>query len=976
MNIKSVYKCIATTVLLSQIMSPSILHAQEVSDKAESGVVTQPENKRTGLMGYYYNDSNFSELVMMTPEKNGELKIIKEDHGELLPEGKRNIQSIRWIGYIKPSEDGEYIFSTSSDQNIVMQIDGKTVINQSPMENKIELDKDKLYEIRLEYRQDENGKHQNLSDLKLFWSRTNSDKIVIPEENLVLPNFAPGENKTKLIPETHSFDDNSIPDTADLCLDTDDDSIPDYWETNGFTIKGNKFVEWTDDLAKKGYIKYVSNPMTAYTTGDPYTDFEKSAGQMPAAVAKEAHNPLVAAFPAVGVKMEKMIISENKDYTNAEEHAMSSNQSSGTTVGTEVHVGVSENYGITGGVSASFSHSNTTENTISKSNGNTIHLNEADAAFTNLNVRYYNSGTAPIYRVAPTTSFVLGGETIGSFTAQANQIGNDLNPGDTYPNKELHALSLNTMDQFNAQPIKMNRQQLERLRAGAPVKLETPQVAGKYAKVLSNGDISVAGDWAPKLGQIENKTADIILNTGDTVKEEKVAAREYNNPEDKTPELTLADALKLAFGAKEENGKLTFNGHNISEHSVELFYDENTKKEMKKQLEKMSNKNMYDIKLTPKMKIVIKTPTILESGTDSNIDWETTNTNQPGLDDVGYSTANIGYGILKSKLEPNTSYVLSAYFKGTKHEKEIEFGIGSGKGDYAVNQKFELSQGGNWKKVELKFTTGDDVSKFNTVRVKNDRNDETRQVYFDNIAITKLGKAEKKFDGVSEDYIKEAHTFKSVHSDKKNGTNYINSINLNVNKPIKWKYKVKMNGKEVGDLKNISEPDANGVIKINFLDLNNGSGFLSTDHIEVYAVKEGLRPVKIAENHKYNMEAILKFKNAGESGMIEPYGDIRFINNGEVFEIWKDAIENSSREYTQDQPYKKDITFRTFTPITEESNIRFIANVKEEDYLANQDDILAYGENDPKDSKGLNGNIYFTGDVADDSVNIEYKITK
>ncbi|WP_242313053.1 hypothetical protein, partial [Bacillus cereus group sp. BfR-BA-01517] len=133
---------------------------------------------------------------------------------------------------------------------------------------------------------------------------------------------------------------------------------------------------------------------------------------------------------------------------------------------------------------------------------------------------------------------------------------------------------------------------------------------------------------------------------------------------------------------------------------------------------------------------------------------------------------------------------------------------------------------------------------------------------------------------------------------------------------------------------------------------------------------------KIAENQKYNMEAILKFKNAGESGMIEPYGDIRFINNGEVFEIWKDAKENSSREYTQNQPYKKDITFRTFTPITEESNIRFIANVKEEDYLANQDDILAYGENDPKDSKGLNGNIYFEGDVADDSVNIEYKIMK
>ncbi|WP_242309763.1 binary toxin-like calcium binding domain-containing protein [Bacillus cereus group sp. BfR-BA-01524] len=976
MNIKSVYKCIATTVLLSQIMSPNILHAQEVSDKAQSGVVNQAEIKRSGLMGYYYNDSNFNELVMMTPEKNGDLKIIKEDHDELLSKEKQSIQSIRWIGYIKPSESGEYTFSTSSDQNIAMQIDGKTVINQSPMENKIELEKDKLYEIRLEYRQDEAVNQKNLSDLQLFWARTNSDKIVVPEENLVLPNFAPGENKTKLIPETPLLDDNSIPDTTDQSLDTDDDGILDHWEINGYTIKGQKSVLWTKELGKKGYIKYVSNPMNAYTTGDPYTDFEKASGHLPAAVAKEAHNPLVAAFPAVGVKMEKMIISENKDYTNSEEHAMSSSETAGMTFGGEVNVGYSGLYGITGGVTANFSHSNTTENTSSTSNGNTLHFNAADAAYVNLNVRYYNSGTAPIYRAAPTTSFVLGGETIGSFTAQANQIGNDLNPGDTYPNKELHALSLNTMDQFNSQPIKMNRQQLEKLRAGAPVKLETPQVAGKYAKIVSSGDISVAGDWAPKLGQIENKTADIILNTGDTVKEEKVAAKNYTDPEDKTPQLTLADALKIAFGAKEENGKLTFNGHNISEHSVELFYDENTKKEMMKQLEKMSNKNMYDIKLTPRMKIVIKTPTVLDNGKDSNIEWETTNINQPGLDDVGYSTGNIGYGMLKSKLEPNTSYVLSAYFKGTQHEKEIEFGIGSGKGEYAVNQKFELSQGGKWKKAELKFTTGDDVSKFNTVRVKNDKNDDTRQVYFDNIAITKLSKAEKKFDGVSEDYIKEAHAFESVRKDKNSGTDYVDSINLKVNRPIKWKYKVKVNGKEIGHSKNIDEPDSNGVIKINFLDFNSGIGIIATDHIEVYAVKEGLSPVKVAENHKYNMEAIIKFKNAGESGMIEPYGDIRFINNGEVFEIWKDATENSSREYTQDQPYKKDITFRTFTPITEESNIRFIANVKEEDYLANQDDILAYGENEPKDSKGLNGDIYFKGDVADDSVNIEYKITK
>ncbi|MDT2292598.1 hypothetical protein P7H15_06275 [Paenibacillus larvae] len=39
----------------------------------------------------------------------------------------------------------------------------------------------------------------------------------------------------------------------------------------------------------------------------------------------------------------------------------------------------------------------------------------------NANVRYYNTGTAPVYNLVPTTNLVLGRQTIATVTGQLNQ---------------------------------------------------------------------------------------------------------------------------------------------------------------------------------------------------------------------------------------------------------------------------------------------------------------------------------------------------------------------------------------------------------------------------------------------------------------------------------------------------------------------------------------------------------------------------
>ncbi|PGH78279.1 hypothetical protein CN899_29040 [Bacillus thuringiensis] len=59
----------------------------------------------------------------------------------------------------------------------------------------------------------------------------------------------------------------------------------------------------------------------------------------------------------------------------------------------------------------------------------------AEAAYLNANVRYFNSGTAPIYETKPTTNFVTqpSGDAQYTITANANSTALSMGPNETYP---------------------------------------------------------------------------------------------------------------------------------------------------------------------------------------------------------------------------------------------------------------------------------------------------------------------------------------------------------------------------------------------------------------------------------------------------------------------------------------------------------------------------------------------------------------
>ncbi|MUK97706.1 peptidase, partial [Brucella abortus] len=180
----------------------------------------------------------------------------------------------------------------------------------------------------------------------------------------------------------------------------------------------------------------------------------------------------------------------------------------------------------------------------------------------NANIRYVNTGTAPIYNVLPTTSLVLGkNQTLATIKAKENQLSQILAPNNYYPSKNLAPIALNAQDDFSSTPITMNYNQFLELEKTKQLRLDTDQVYGNIATYnFENGRVRVdtGSNWSEVLPQIQETTARIIFNGKDlNLVERRIAAVNPSDPLETTkPDMTLKEALKIAFGFNEPNGNL------------------------------------------------------------------------------------------------------------------------------------------------------------------------------------------------------------------------------------------------------------------------------------------------------------------------------------------------------------------------------------------------------------------------------------
>ncbi|HDR5365588.1 TPA: anthrax toxin protective antigen [Bacillus anthracis] len=608
-----------STILVSSTGNLEVIQAEV---KQENRLLNESESSSQGLLGYYFSDLNFQAPMVVTSSTTGDLSIPSSEL-ENIPSENQYFQSAIWSGFIKVKKSDEYTFATSADNHVTMWVDDQEVINKASNSNKIRLEKGRLYQIKIQY-QRENPTEKGL-DFKLYWTDSQNKKEVISSDNLQLPELKQKSSNSRKKRSTSAGP--TVP-------DRDNDGIPDSLEVEGYTVdvknKRTFLSPWISNIhEKKGLTKYKSSPEKWSTASDPYSDFEKVTGRIDKNVSPEARHPLVAAYPIVHVDMENIILSKNEDQstqnTASQTRTISKNTSTSRTHTSEVHGNAEVHasfFDIGGSVSAGFSNSNSSTVAIDHSLSlagertwaETMGLNTADTARLNANIRYVNTGTAPIYNVLPTTSLVLGkNQTLATIKAKENQLSQILAPNNYYPSKNLAPIALNAQDDFSSTPITMNYNQFLELEKTKQLRLDTDQVYGNIATYnFENGRVRVdtGSNWSEVLPQIQETTARIIFNGKDlNLVERRIAAVNPSDPLETTkPDMTLKEALKIAFGFNEPNGNLQYQGKDITE--FDFNFDQQTSQNIKNQLAELNVTNIYTvldkIKLNAKMNILIR----------------------------------------------------------------------------------------------------------------------------------------------------------------------------------------------------------------------------------------------------------------------------------------------------------------------------------------------------------------------------------
>ncbi|WP_082514290.1 binary toxin-like calcium binding domain-containing protein [Frigoribacterium sp. Leaf164] len=414
---------------------------------------------------------------------------------------------------------------------------------------------------------------------------------------------------------------------AALPGDRDHDLVPDDLERGGYALVDSSLVPWRDDLAARGHTKYLSDPNHCRSARDPYTDLEKVSAMMPGGTRTEARDPLVAAAPAVGVDLEKLVVTLNDTTSESttRTRSLSTTNSWSRTLGGKVGVESGASAGPEGlsgetKVSQEFNFSWTRSHSVTEGTSTSwqelVTRSASKAASLNGNVRYHNAGSAPVFDAHPTTSWVLEGQqTMASFRAGPNFRADALGAGESYPARGSAALSVETINDAGTVDLTATADELEQLGRSGEVSLDTPQTSGTFGRVVSGRLDPAAGQWGPVLTGIRESTATLVLDAGIDTAQRHVVAPDLRDPDDSTPRLTIGEAIDRAFAVERIDGHRWYRSPDLAsptnrapllldERAVLLTMDEATGAAVRDQ--QRDGRSVYDVELRRGMQIGIK----------------------------------------------------------------------------------------------------------------------------------------------------------------------------------------------------------------------------------------------------------------------------------------------------------------------------------------------------------------------------------
>lgn len=747
MNFKKIFFILTILILF---LSPKIPSYSLVNEDLSMKVINNVD--KNGFLGYYFSDKDYTDLQLIAPNITSQI-------AAPLNKFDFNIESAKLFSVLKPSISGNYLI-TSSHPNTTIYIDGKVLDSQKT----ISLSKNREYNFTIEY----NGDFNDSDELEIFWEAESFSKTQIPYENLKLPNFSlSGVNN--LSNTLYSSQRNG----ASKLADTDKDTIPDEWEINGYTVDKNSIIQWNNHLSPT-YKKYVSNPDKKNSSNDPYTDLEKVLGHLPISTRIEARDPLVAAYPVVSVTMEKLLYAITEDVTEGQSGTKAKSTTNSKTKTRESNLNVSiSSIGvgtlIGGDYTTTQSDSNTVEITDSSETewSKEISGDPSEAAYLNANIRYNNYGTAPIYNTQPTTNFVLknklGSDTLATIKANKSIMANALRPDSTFPEKGTSAIALDKINDSGLTSIAIDQETLDAIQSKESViNLETIQTNGLYGIInpqTGKLEVNSNNEWAHIQSEVDASSATIILDLGNNkVLERKITTKNPSDHQDRTPKLTIREAIKKAFDAHEIDNRLFYKDDEligsfveIEEQTLAIFMDNRTKENIDLQLKSMNSKKIYDATLEKGMHITLRVPEYLDDfltkenwvGIKDYVDFDKNAVGVISEKAIGKIPSNI--------LTEYNDYLLSLRVYSPKESNTISTGFGFGKEERSdLRVKSVNIPQDEWVTLKIPFTATSEMTK-KDVSFFIKTNDFTK-VYIDDLMITSANQDKS---------IKKEHSIKS-----------------------------------------------------------------------------------------------------------------------------------------------------------------------------------------------------------------------
>ncbi|MGE7874885.1 binary toxin-like calcium binding domain-containing protein [Bacillus paramycoides] len=317
--------------------------------------------------------------------------------------------------------------------------------------------------------------------------------------------------------------------------DWDKDGIPNDLETNGYKIEfnyqtGKNEVRAWDPEKDKGKLKFITNPMSANSDGDPFTDDYEVAHF--GSDSDTDFNPMVANMPNLQIGIKRIGVTPIKEITDSKGGSINKGWEKSVSTQHSFNVGLTVGGGVEGSaagptpkadasLNVGYGYSKTDTETESYSNNfdwsTATTVDTAKAAKVSLQLEYKNTGTASAENVSPHFNIRLGDKIINTVKATQDRYkAQHLSTEKGGRNKtEVLIDSLEGQADVN---IYLTLDELKAVEQGALLSVEVLPTSTMDVSIEQDGEFKNLGDAGKYESRVNASTALLETDIGNKPK--------------------------------------------------------------------------------------------------------------------------------------------------------------------------------------------------------------------------------------------------------------------------------------------------------------------------------------------------------------------------------------------------------------------------------------------------------------------------